>query len=858
MAKSSLFEAFVSSAGKASQKHAAATAAAAAKASNNQAGGGNPTAKLATGKKTVVPPRSTSWPPRAASKPKTTAGVSSEVLSRLKQVASNSKASFRPVVDNPAGDISEVISSILHGIIDISNSSSSQVPNDRVIVNNILDKPWFSNTSLTCTSQWKKEISRQRKQKYLFKNTESRHFTKLMIMCANKLGNESTLEFFSKLGRKTGVKEYNALIKLCIEKARSNTDEEDSLDQIHKAYQLFLSMKERGFQIEEESFGPFLLYLVDMKMTQEFQMFSEFFIDENPRSYSRIGYYEMLLWIRVGNEKKIQELCNSAGVASSRDNISLAESYLLAFCESDRKKELLQLLEVVDVRKVSSLKYVASIFKSLGRFQLETFSEKFLLELKTTGTGDEKISSLIYDYAISIPNLVAEEVVSKFITLHQRLKMSPSIALYHKLITLCCNSSKVHAALDVADKMCQSGLNVSIESFQPIIHACERSCEFDMVHPIYSMMRRHNLKLNGDTFKSLISLCTKMKDFEGAYRLLIDAEEVGEMPTVIMYNAIMAGYFREKKKHRALMVLKQMEDAGVKPDSETFSYLISNCDCEEDIVKYYEKLRLAGVFSTKHVYMALINAYAKLRNFDMAKQVVLDNEVPVKHRMEIKSALIMALSSNGQLSDALNVYDEIKQAGCSPEPKAVISLIEHLQTEDELHRLHLLLKELDDSSNWFDGCSRVILYCVQHNYVDDAIDLLKQLKEKDRKSAYMVIDQMFSQIWKTDPTNIETGIELVRAIKEELDLHISRTSLDFLLSTCVKAKDSQCAKLIWAEYEAAGLPYNVLSLLRMYQALLASGECEAAKEMLKRIPKEDPHVCDIIKSCKSTYKSKAL
>ncbi|XP_073009234.1 pentatricopeptide repeat-containing protein At4g21880, mitochondrial-like isoform X5 [Typha latifolia] len=722
---------------------------------------------------------------------------------------------------------------MLIGIIDISNSSSSQVPNDRVIVNNILDKPWFSNTSLTCTSQWKKEISRQRKQKYLFKNTESRHFTKLMIMCANKLGNESTLEFFSKLGRKTGVKEYNALIKLCIEKARSNTDEEDSLDQIHKAYQLFLSMKERGFQIEEESFGPFLLYLVDMKMTQEFQMFSEFFIDENPRSYSRIGYYEMLLWIRVGNEKKIQELCNSAGVASSRDNISLAESYLLAFCESDRKKELLQLLEVVDVRKVSSLKYVASIFKSLGRFQLETFSEKFLLELKTTGTGDEKISSLIYDYAISIPNLVAEEVVSKFITLHQRLKMSPSIALYHKLITLCCNSSKVHAALDVADKMCQSGLNVSIESFQPIIHACERSCEFDMVHPIYSMMRRHNLKLNGDTFKSLISLCTKMKDFEGAYRLLIDAEEVGEMPTVIMYNAIMAGYFREKKKHRALMVLKQMEDAGVKPDSETFSYLISNCDCEEDIVKYYEKLRLAGVFSTKHVYMALINAYAKLRNFDMAKQVVLDNEVPVKHRMEIKSALIMALSSNGQLSDALNVYDEIKQAGCSPEPKAVISLIEHLQTEDELHRLHLLLKELDDSSNWFDGCSRVILYCVQHNYVDDAIDLLKQLKEKDRKSAYMVIDQMFSQIWKTDPTNIETGIELVRAIKEELDLHISRTSLDFLLSTCVKAKDSQCAKLIWAEYEAAGLPYNVLSLLRFDRCLKSTHNFLSIKSFMK-------------------------
>lgn len=34
-----------------------------------------------------------------------------------------------------------------------------------------------------------------------------------------------------------------------------------------------------------------------------------------------------------------------------------------------------------------------------------------------------------------------------------------------------------------------------------------------------------------------------------------------------------------------MMVLKQMELADVKPDSQTLSYLISNCDREEDIIK---------------------------------------------------------------------------------------------------------------------------------------------------------------------------------------------------------------------------------------------------------------------------------
>lgn len=41
----------------------------------------------------------------------------------------------------------------------------------------------------------------------------------------------------------------------------------------------------------------------------------------------------------------------------------------------------------------------------------------------------------------------------------------------------------------------------------------------------------------------------------------------------------------QKNVHAGLRVLKEMEDATVKPDSQTFTYLIGNCVHEEDIVK---------------------------------------------------------------------------------------------------------------------------------------------------------------------------------------------------------------------------------------------------------------------------------
>ncbi|PKU85832.1 Pentatricopeptide repeat-containing protein [Dendrobium catenatum] len=401
--------------------------------------------------------------------------------------------------------------------------------------------------------------------------------------------------------------------------------------------------------------------------------------------------------------------------------------------------------------------------------------------------------------------------------------------------------------------MCQSGLAVSIELFHPILHACEQTSQFDLVHQIYSMICHHNLKPSGDTFRSLIVLCVKMKDFEGAYNLLKDAREMKVIATAGMYNALMAGYFREKNNHGALMVLQQMQDLDIKPDSETYSYLISNCGSEEDIVKYHAEMQHEGVQATKYVYMALINAYANFGKFEKAKQVIRDASISHKYLNEIKSVLVSALSSNGQMFEALLEYDEIKQAGDKIEPKAAISLIENIQNEGNLDRLQQLLDDLIDSSYWFDGCSRVVLYCVRHNLARPAVDLLGELKKKDESSTYIVIDQVFSGIWSDEPTNLEIGMELLRAIKEELHLCVGRISLDFLLSTCVKAKDPVRAQLVWSEYVHAGLPYNILTFLRMYQALLASDEINEASNILKRITKDDPHVRYIIESCKATY-----
>ncbi|KAJ4966309.1 hypothetical protein NE237_018158 [Protea cynaroides] len=734
-----------------------------------------------------------------------------------------------------------------------SNSSALSAPDDGESMEKVLDIPWLSNISHASVSEHRKEISRHKKQKWVFKNSQTHRFGRLVKMCAQKLGTEATLEVFGRLGRETGVKEYKALMEHCIQQARDSEDEEVSLHEIHKAFQLFRTMREQGFQIEEDIFASFFMYLIDMEMVEEFQFFNKIIQDENPGSVSRLGYYEMLLWIRVGDEGKVQELCNYIGLDNEGDRYSLAENYLLALCENDRLKEVMQLSEVMDITKVSSLHCAASIFKSLGRLLLENLAEKFILAFKTCEAGVENMSELIYYYATSMPNLAVEDAILKFKVLHEKLEVAPSSTSYEKLIVYCCDSLKVHAALDLVDQMFQLGLTLSFESLNSILRASEESCDLELVHPIYLLMRRHNLKPNGDTFRMMINLCVKMGDFQGAYKMLTDLEDWNLVPTSSMYNAIMAGYFRKKNIIGGLMVLKQMEYAGVKPDTKTFSFLIGNCECEEDIKKYYEEMQNAGVQVTKHIYMALINAYVNCGQYDKAKQVVFEQGIPVKNINEIKSALISALASSGQIADALKIYEEIKQDGCIVEPKAVLNLIDHIQTEGELSRLLELLGELNDLVMWFDGCVKVVLYCIRYKHLSSAVDLLKQLKDKDELATDSVLDQAFCQISEMESTDMEMGLDLLLAVKVELGLLPSRTSLDFLLSSCVNAKDPRSARLIYDEYQKAGFPYNILTFLRMYQVLLASGEHTSTKNMLKKIPQDDPHVRHVIMACKKVY-----
>lgn len=169
----------------------------------------------------------------------------------------------------------------------------------------------------------RKERARDRKSKWVLKGTNNNRSDRLLKMCVSKLGTTATVDMFGHLGRETGLKEYNTLIKVCIKKARETSDEYVAIEEMSKAFYLFRRMRECGFQLQEQTYRPVLQYIIDMGLVQEFQLFSDVIKTDNRHSISRLGYYEMMLWIRVNNEEMIRDICEYITVEDSKDTAAL-------------------------------------------------------------------------------------------------------------------------------------------------------------------------------------------------------------------------------------------------------------------------------------------------------------------------------------------------------------------------------------------------------------------------------------------------------------------------------------------------------------------------------------------------------
>lgn len=222
---------------------------------------------------------------------------------------------------------------VIEYLIPFSFADSSPGPNvmpetEKRSLETVLDIPWFSNIN-PLLSLRQKEVSRERKQKWIFKCTQDRRFQQLIKTCTQKIGAEAAMTVFQKLGRETGIKEYKALIDVCIQNAKDAHDDDVALQEVYRAYHLLGTMKEQGLGLDEATYGPLLRYMVEMGMENGFYLISELVNGNSAKSTLKFSYYEMLLYVRISNDGKIRQLCDEAITSDEKEKHDVIGMWIL-------------------------------------------------------------------------------------------------------------------------------------------------------------------------------------------------------------------------------------------------------------------------------------------------------------------------------------------------------------------------------------------------------------------------------------------------------------------------------------------------------------------------------------------------
>jgi pentatricopeptide repeat protein len=244
-----------------------------------------------------------------------------------------------------------------------------------------------------------------------------------------------------------------------------------------------------------------------------------------------------------------------------------------------------------------------------------------------------------------------------------------------------------------------------------------------------SVHRIHGLHQTVPCFNALLDALCKALHVEKAHSLLRSLKSRFP-PDAIMYNTIADGYCRRKCTSKALDLLREMVETGIRPTKTTYNIILNGFfranqvrhgwdfflqmkkrgkkdrTFQPDVVTYttvvhglglngkldraremFDEMTKEGCLPTVATYNALMQVTCKKGNVDDA--VKMFDEMPIKgcqSNVVTYTVLIKGLCHAEKMDHAMELFEKMKQAGPDPNVQIYNILIRHLLDEGEIEK----------------------------------------------------------------------------------------------------------------------------------------------------------------------------
>lgn len=231
--------------------------------------------------------------------------------------------------------------------------------------------------------------------------------------------------------------------------------------------------------------------------------------------------------------------------------------------------------------------------------------------------------------------------------------------------------SQSTSVLDLFRKMCRTRLKISVATVLSLLAASGNIGNFVVGKSLHGCCIQIGFSSDLNVLTALIDMYAKTGHIYLARKVFDGLAE----RDVILWNCLIGHYGRSGLVEEAVALLQQMRLQGVKPNSSTFSGLLSACPASGAIqVGRYitgymeeEKLKLDAVLGT-----ALVNMYAKCGFLN--KALVIFKRMDSK---DVKSwtAMITSYGIHGQPTNAIRLFQRMVKEGFRPNEVTFLAVL---------------------------------------------------------------------------------------------------------------------------------------------------------------------------------------
>ncbi|KAH9310530.1 hypothetical protein KI387_025565 [Taxus chinensis] len=249
----------------------------------------------------------------------------------------------------------------------------------------------------------------------------------------------------------------------------------------------------------------------------------------------------------------------------------------------------------------------------------------------------------------------------------QRTVIQPDQFTFASILPACAKIRALKQGMDIHQSIIERGLLSDVVVANALLDMYAKCGTIHKARELFDIMPEKNLV----SWNAMISGYAQNGVLDEALRLL---NNMGR-PDVISWSAVIAGYAQNGFFEKALEAFKQMQLAGVKPNSTTFASILPACakmGTLEQAMDTHQCIIKGGFLSDVVVVSALVDMYAKCGSLCKACELF---DKSSQRDVVSWTAMIAGYAQNGFVEKALETYKQMQSACVKPNSATFASIL---------------------------------------------------------------------------------------------------------------------------------------------------------------------------------------